>query len=170
MVAIRLEHELTVADKAAYEAARNMVWRLEQQNPGEPLTINLKIREFKDKAARTQRPMKEDITNVRIGEIALAYAAVSDGHLDIDGDANPFKIEALAEALEGRANGGLLQSQKMALAAGKLDLITPATAERMVRYHAHVFALNAAGELRQTAAAKTQSSAGVTTEFDPAPR
>ena len=154
MGAIRLEHELSTADKAADEAARKMVWRLEQQNPGEPHAINLKIREFKDKAAFVTRPQKEDITNVRIGEIALAYAAVSDGNLGIDDQANPDRLRILAEVYEGRAQGGLLESQKMALTAGKLDLITPATTERMARYHAHVFALSAAGDLRQAAPAQ----------------
>lgn len=123
---ISLPTNLSEQDKKAFQEAKEVVQRLEARHPGDPNRVLAEIKkmtpEIPDKVGFIS---KDVLYRTRVGEIASAYAKVSDGAGGIAGDAHKISIGKLQNVLSGiQADGhGYSMSQKLAIMAGKAEHI-----------------------------------------------
>lgn len=121
---ISLPTNLSEQDKKAFQEAREVVQRLEANYPGDPNRVRAEIKKMTPEVPEKVGFISKDVLyKTRVGEIASAYARVSDGAGGIAADTHKASLTGLKNVLSGmQASGqGHSMSQRLAIMAGKLD-------------------------------------------------
>lgn len=132
---IQISTELSDSDKKAFKDAKELVWRLEQNHPGNPNAVSAGIMKAQPEMPVGRAPVSADtIYKMRVAEIARAYAEVSDGKMGIDVKSHKTALNALSTVLDGHSpSGGFSLANRTAIHAEKPSALSLSVSDYLSR-------------------------------------